>query len=747
MTVEEKTAQMVTLYGFSRVLKDELPTEQWKSSFWRDGIGNIDEHMNGNSGWANDLKLPHYDLPYSSHARAINEVQRFFVEQTRLGIPADFTNEGIRGLLHSKATSFPSQLAVAAAFDRDLVRAIGRTTGREARALGYTNLYSPILDLARDPRWGRTTETYGEDPFLVSELGLEQVRGIQESRVVSTLKHFAVYSVPKGGRDGEVRTDPQVSWREVQTIFLQPFRRAIRDGGALGVMASYNDYNGIPIECSSLFLTDILRREFGFRGYVVSDSGAVEDIHTKHRVAPTASDAIRQSVEAGLNIRTNFNPPEVYGIPLRDLIAKGQLSMNTIDARVREILRVKMWLGLFDQPYVPNPETTDRAVRTPEHLAVAARAARESIVLLKNENHALPLRKDLKKVLVTGPLANDPNGWWSRYGPQKLDFVTPLIGLKQKLGGSTEIRYALGCPVIDDRFPESDVYKEPLSEKARAGIAEAVQAAQDVDVIIAVLGETEEISQESASRTSLDLPGDQQSLLEALLKTGKPLVLVLSNGRPLSVNWAAKHVSAIVELWFPGEGGGTALADVLFGDYNPSGRLPITFPKSVGQIPYNFPAHPGSQARDAGQVAGALFPFGFGLSYTTFKYSDLEISPGQAGTGSTIAVSCKVTNTGDTAGEDVVQLYVRDDYATVVTVDYELQGFKRVALAPQETKTVNFTIEPRQLAIYDRNNNWVVEPGRFTAMIGASSADIQLRGTFTLKGPDGAFPIEDPLRH
>jgi beta-glucosidase len=746
MTPEEKTAQMTTLYGFPRVLKDELPTEAWKAAFWKDGIGNIDEHMNANSGWTNNLVMPSHALPWSLHARAINEVQRFFVEQTRLGIPVDFTDEGIRGLMHAKATSFPAQLAVAGTFDRELVREIGRVTGREARALGYTTVYSPILDLARDPRWGRTIESYGEDPFLVGELGFEQVRGIQEQRVVSTLKHFAVYSVPKGGRDGEARTDPQVTWREVQSVFLQPFRRAIRDAGALGVMASYNDYDGTPIQANPLFLTDILRHEWGFRGYVVSDSAAVEFVHQKHRVAPTPADAIRQSVEAGLNIRTNFTPPEAYGLPLRELVSRGQLSMQAIDDRVRDILRVKFWLGLFDRPYVTDPAATDRIVRAPEHLALAARAARESIVLLKNENNALPMAKSVKRILVAGPLADNPHGWWSRYAPQRLDFVTPLAGLRQKLGAAVEVRYAEGCPVVDERFPESDAYKEPPSEKTLASIAAAVAAAADVDVIIAVLGETDEICRESASRISLDLPGNQDDLLRALHATGKPLVLVLSNGRPLSVNWAVKHVSAIVEMWFPGEEGGAALADILLGDYNPSGRLSITFPKSVGQIPYNFPAHPGSQARDAGQITGALFPFGHGLSYSKFAYANLKISPERAGPGASIEVSCEVTNAGARAGDEVVQLYLRDDYSSVVTFEKVLRGFARASLAPGETKTLRFTLTPEQLALYDRNQRWTVEPGRFTVTIGASSEDIRLRGNFTITRPDGSAPEEIPLQ-
>ena len=746
MSLEEKTAQMATLYGFPRVLKDELPTAAWRDAAWKDGIGNIDEHANGNTGWTNNLPAPVYDLPWSLHARAINEVQRWFIEQTRLGVPVDFTNEGIRGLLHAKATSFPAELGVASAWDPGLVHAIGRVTGREARALGYTNVYSPVLDLARDPRWGRTIETYGEDPFLVGTLGVEAVRGIQEENVVSTLKHFAVYGIPKGGRDGESRTDPHATWRDVQTLFLEPFRRAIREGGALGVMASYNDYNGVPVEGSRLFLTDILRHEWGFKGYVVSDSAAVEFIHTKHRVAPTAADAIRQAVEAGLDIRTHFTQPEKYLDPLRQLVRDGRLPVSVIDERVRDVLRVKFHLGLFDHPYVTDLAATDRIVRAPAHLAVARRAAEESIVLLKNDHSALPLdRTRLGRILVAGPLADDPHGWWSRYGPQKIDFITPLAGLRAKLGNDVEIRYAKGVDAKDADWPGSDVLKDPPSAAVRAGIAAAVAAAHDVDVIIAVLGETDELCRESSSRISLALPGYQEELLEALAATGRPVVLVLGNGRPLSVNWAARHIPAIVELWFPGEDGGAALADVLLGDVNPSGRLPITFPKSVGQIPFNFPAHPGSQARDFGQVEGALYPFGHGLSYTSFRYDRLTVSPGRGTADQEFTVSCDVTNTGDRAGTDVVELYLRDDYSTVTTYDLALRGFTRVSLRPGETRRVSLPVGRSQLQLYNRDGRWVVEPGRFTVMIGASSTDIRLRGTFTVTAADGSAPEEAPI--
>ena len=618
MTLDEKTAQMVTLYGYPRVLKDELPTPAWKTNLWKDGIGNIDEHANGNEGVTKPLPRPKNDLPWSQHVRAKNEVQKFFIEETRLGIPADFTDEGIRGLMHSKATSFPAQIGVASTWDKELVLGIGRVTGREARALGYSGVYSPILDLPRDPRWGRIVECYSEDPFLTAELGVRQVQGIQESHVASTLKHFAVYSVPKGGRDGEARTDPAVTWREVQTMFLHPFRRAVRDAGAMGVMSSYNDYDGVPITGSKQFLTDILRHEWGFKGYVVSDSKAVEFIHGKHHVAVDAADAVRQAVEAGLNIRTDFTMPEQYVTPLRQLVREGKLSEATIDSRVRDILRVKYWQGWFYQPY-RDPDAVEKIVRAPEHMALAQRAARESIVLLKNEENALPLPKTLKRIAVIGPMADNAEAWKSRYAPQKLDFVTILAGVKKKLGAQAEVVFAKGVDVVDDNFPESDVFKSPPSEKVRAGIDAAVNVARESDAVILVLGESDAICRESASRISLNLPGYQEELLQSIHTTGKPVVLVLTSGRPLSINWANKHVPAILTMWFPGESAGDAMADVLFGDYNPAGRLPVTVPRSVGQIQMNFPAKPGSQSRDPGQVEGPLFPFGFALSYTNFS--------------------------------------------------------------------------------------------------------------------------------
>jgi beta-glucosidase len=342
MTLDEKSCQLATLYGYSRVLSDELPTAGWKSAIWKDGIGNIDEHLNGVYGGRAALKVPESALtyPHSVHADAINQVQRWFVEQTRLGIPVDFTNEGIRGLNHDRATSFPAQLGIASAWDRDLVRQVGTITAREARVLGYTNIYSPILDLPRDPRWGRTVEAYSEDPYLTATLGRIQVTALQSNRVVSTPKHFAVYSVPKGGRDGTARTDPQVTPRELEMIYLVPFKAAIQDAGAMGVMSSYNDFDGVPVSGSPYFLIDILRKRWGFKGYVVSDSRAVEFLEEKHHVAADYLEAVRQVVVAGLNVRTEFNDPTVYINAVRALVKNGALSTAMLDDRVRDVLRV-----------------------------------------------------------------------------------------------------------------------------------------------------------------------------------------------------------------------------------------------------------------------------------------------------------------------------------------------------------------------------------------------------------------------
>ena len=741
MTLEEKSCQMATLYGYGRVLKDEMPTPEWKNEIWKDGIANIDENLN--SLPYNPKAQTQYSFPFSKHAEAINTLQKWFVEETRLGIPVDFTNEGIHGLCHDRATPLPAPISIGATWNKNLVRLAGQTVGREAKALGYTNVYAPILDPARDQRWGRVVECYGEDPFLIAELGKQMCMGIQEQGVASTLKHFAVYSIPKGGRDGNARTDPHVAPREMHQLYVYPFRRVIEEAHAMGVMSSYNDWDGVPITGSSYFLQDLLRKKFGFKGYVVSDSKAVEFIWSKHHLASDFKGATKIAVEAGLNVWTNFNPPDAYIKNVRELVKEKQLSIATVNERVKDVLRVKFQLGLFDHPYVADPKNADVIVHTSKDDEMELQLNRESLVLLKNKNNLLPLNKtNIKNILVTGPLADATNYAVSRYGPSNNPVTNVLNGIKAKLGNIANIIYQKGCDVTNPGWPETEIIYSPLSKTEQDSINAAVNAAKNADVIIAVLGEDEKTVGESLSRTSLDLPGRQEQLLRALFETGKPIVLVLINGQPLTINWADRYIPAILEAWFPGPSGGKAIADALFGDYNPGGKLSITFPKTTGQIEFNFPFKPGSQADQATDgpngygktsVNGPLYPFGFGLSYTNFEYSNLTVNPLVQSPGKNIEVSVDITNTGKMIGDEVVQLYVRDILSSVTTYETQLRGFERITLNPGEKKTVKFTIKPADLALLDNKMNWVVEPGQFEILIGSSSTDIRLKKMFEIK--------------
>ena len=721
MTLEEKTCQMATLYGSGRVLKDNLPTPEWKQEIWKDGIGNIDEEHNGyRSG-------NEFVLPFDKHVRALQTIQRWFVEQTRLGIPVDFTNEGIRGICHTKATYFPAQCGQGATWDKGLISLIGEAEAKEAKALGYTNIYSPILDLAQDPRWGRCVETYGEDPYLVGQLGKRMVLALQKEGLVSTPKHFAVYSIPVGGRDGATRTDPHVAPRELRTLYLEPFRVAFSEAGALGTMSSYNDYDGVPITGSHLFLTDILRKEWGFRGYVVSDSDAVEFIYNKHHVTESYEDAVAQAVNAGLNVRTTFNDPSNFILPLRQAIQDGKVSLETVDERVADILRVKFFLGLFDNPFTGDEKGVNQLVHNPEHQALSLRAAHESLVLLKNENNLLPLSKSLRKVAVIGPNADERQLLICRYGPADPAFITVLQGVKDALP-QADVRYEKGCDIIDPHFPDSELMDYPLEEEEEKLLTAAVAAAREAEVAILVLGGNELTVREDRSRTSLNLPGRQEQLLKAVYETGTPVVLVLLDGRASTINYAQRNIPAILHGWFPGEFCGKAIADVLFGDYNPGGRLAVTFPKTVGQIPFAFPFKPGSDEKATIGVWGALYPFGYGLSYTTFAYKDLDIKVN----GPEVTVRCTVTNTGDRTGDEVVQLYLTDDVSSVTTYTKVLRGFERITLAPGESRSLTFTLGPQEMGLWDKDMRFTVEPGSFTVGVGASSQDIRLEGHFTL---------------
>ena len=755
MTTDEKTCQLVTVYGYGRVLPWALPTPEWKERVWKDGIANIDEHLNGVGKGYKD----HYDLiyPFSNHVKALHEVQKFFVEETRLGIPAEFTNEGIHGLNHTLATPFPAPIAIGSTWDRALVRRAGEIAGQEARLIGYHSVYAPILDVARDQRWGRTVESYGEDPYLVAELGTEMAEGVQSQGVASCLKHFAAYSVPAGGRDGNCRTDPQINPRDLHQIFLYPFAQVVSRVHPMEIMSSYNDWNGEPVSASHWFLTELLRETYGFDGYVVSDSQAVEYMFSKHNITPDMGGAAKAILEAGLNVRTNFWQPETYSDPLRAAIAAGEISMDTIDQRVREVLAVKFRLGLFDDPYTGDGPEADAKAGAEKQEDFVMEMARKSLVLLKNDG-LLPLDKSkLGKILVTGPLADTYGYMISRYGPNGLDCVTMLQGIRDYVGDAVKVDFRKGCEVTDKNWPVSEIIPQPLSAEERSLMDEAVTAAAEADVIIAVVGEDGHCVGESLSRTSLDLPGRQRQLLQELHATGKPVVMVLVAGQPLTINWENAFLPAILNAWFPNNLGGRAVAEALFGDVNPGGHLTVTFPKSIGQSPYCFPfkkgshgAQPGSRNPNGGgrtRVIGALYPFGYGLSYTTFGYSDLQIraldpfsgtaasgpASGTLVSGPRFEISCTVTNTGSRAGDEVVQLYLQDKISSLVAYDSVLRGFERVTLKPGESRRVRFEIGPEQMAMLDKDMHWVVEPGEFEVRVGSSSEDIRLKDTLTVQ--------------
>ncbi|MFA5850887.1 MAG: glycoside hydrolase family 3 N-terminal domain-containing protein [Bacteroidales bacterium] len=733
MTLEEKTCQLATLYGWKRVLKDSLPTPQWKEAIWKDGIANIDEHLNGFINW-DKRNMSDLVTDIKRHVWAMNETQRFFIEETRLGIPVDFSNEGIRGVEAYEATGFPTQLNMGMTWNRALVREMGRITGKEARALGYTNVYAPILDVARDQRWGRLEEVYGEDPYLVARLGVEMTLGMQENnQIASTAKHFAVYSANKGAREGLARTDPQVSPREVENIMLYPFRKVIKEAGLMGIMSSYNDYDGIPITGSDYWLTQRLRKDFGFTGYVVSDSDALEYLYTKHGVAANLKEAVFQAFMAGLNVRTTFRPPDSIIVYARELVKEGRIPIDVINSRVSDVLKVKFRIGLFDHPYVTDASASEQLVNNPSHQAVALQASRESIVLLKNRNQMLPLSRNISRIAVIGPNVLNDDYAHTHYGPLASKSVTILEGLQNKLG-KEKVFYAKGCELTDKRWPESEILPELPDKDEQAMIDSAVSVAIRSEIAIVVLGGNTKTTGENKSRTSLDLPGHQLALVKAVRETGCRVVVVLIGSQPMTINWIDKNIDGIIYAGFPGVQGGTAIADILWGDYNPGGKLTLTFPKSVGQIPINFPTKPNAQT-DEGELAkvkGLLYPFGYGLSYTSFKYDNLKISPINQHQDGNITVYVDITNTGRTAGDEVVQLYLRDFLSSVTTYEKQLKGFERIHLQPDEVKTISFVLMPDDLKLWNREMKHVVEPGVFSVMVGSSSENILINGSFTI---------------
>ena len=841
MTLREKVRQMDQYVGTGLVDKisplkhiwmapdGELVPEKVTETLGEEGVGCI-----------HDLYPTSADIP--------NAIQDYARTKTRLGIPVLFAEEALHGVMGPGYTVFPQAIAMAATFNPDLVERVGRAIAAEARSRGIHETFHPVIDLARDPRWGRIEETYGEDTHLSARMAAAMVRGLQGKRlddprsVVAEPKHFAAYGIPQGGLNC---APASVGRRELETFILPVFEAAIAEAGALNAMCSYNAIDGVPCSGDRWLLTEVLRDRWAMRGFVRSDLGAVRDLHLYHATADSSKEAIRQTVAAGLDMQYYDYSHKEYQDTLVELVEEGRLAMDDIDRAAGAVLRVKFLLGLFEDAST-DPSLAGETIRCEAHVGLSLEVARQSICLLKNEGDLLPLSKSLKKIAVVGPSAAVAR--LGDYTPAIEGFepVTLLEGIRSMVGGDAEVVHVKGCGITEDeldpvpssrlRTPESepglraeyfatpDCSGEPVLERTDPhidfnwalakpdeaisadtfsvrwtgtlvpevsgegrlgavtndsmriwldgesivdgwgegksastsvpvtfeagreyaltveyrkdgggvmirlgwnlggeGIEAAAEAARGAEVAIVAVGGSIATCGEWFDRTSLDLPGNQQRLVEAVAATGTPTVVVLQNGRPLTVNWIAENIPAIVEAWYPGEQGGRAMAEVLFGEVNPSGRLPVTFPRSVGQLPMHYNRYPAKRHGYVDEEMTPLYPFGFGLSYTTFEYSHVAILPQKTGPAGVVEVTVEVTNTGERAGEEVVQCYVRDVASSVITPMTSLKGAQRVRLEPGETRSISFELGPKDLALLDRNFNWVVEPGEFEVTVGPHS--------------------------
>lgn len=662
-------------------------------------------------------------------ARQVNAVQKYLIEETRLGIPALVIDEALHGLMNQGSTSFPQAIALASTWDVDLVERVFTAAAAEMRARGSNHALTPVLDLARDPRWGRTEETYGEDPYLAARIGVAAVRGLQGSgpqigrqHALATAKHFAVHGQPEGGTNA---APGNYAERIIREQFLPPFHAAVVEAGVHSVMASYNEINGIPAHVNRWLLQDVLRDEWGFLGMVTSDGGGVHDLVTMHHVAATDAEAARKTLEAGVDIELG-----ACFAALVQEVQEGRVPPATLDRAVARVLRAKFLLGLFEDPYV-DPDEAERITNSPAHRQLALEAARKAIVLLKNEGNLLPLDPAaLRTLAVIGPNAADLH--LGGYSVDPGHGAGVLEGIRSRLGDRVQVTYAEGCRVTEGKQGWQAWWKDevepadPAADSAR--IAEAVRVAASADVAIVVVGDNEGTCREGWSanhlgdRDSLDLLSRQGELIRAVVETGTPAVVLLINGRPISINDAAACVPAILEGWYLGQETGAAVADVLFGDANPGGRLPITFPRTVGQLPAYYYHKPSARRGYLFSDKEPLFPFGHGLSYTTFRYDNLRLSTERIRPGETATVQVEVTNTGNRMGDEVVQLYIRDRVSSLTRPVKELKGFQRITLAPGETRTVEFTLTPDKLSFLDERMECIVEPGQFEIMVGASSA-------------------------
>ena len=731
MTLAEKAAQMMCVW-------------QQKADTLVDAEGSFDlrkarahfKHGNG-LGQVGRPSDAAGGLDPRKMAELTNAIQKFFIENSRLGIPVIFHEECLHGHAAPGATSFPQPIGLAATFNTELVEKLYCITACEARVRGTHQALTPVVDVARDPRWGRVEETFGEDPYLVTELGIASVRGFQgdatfkdKKRVIATLKHFAAHGQPESGMNC---APTNVSMRILREVFLRPFKEALQRGGAISVMPSYNEIDGVPSHASQWLLRDVLRKEWGFTGFTVSDYYAIWELGCRpdthgHHVAADKKESCALAVKAGVNIE--LPEPDCY-LHLEELVREGTLKEKELDELVAPMLLWKFKMGLFDDPYV-DPNEAERVVGSDENRQVALECARETITLLKNEDNLLPLDpRKVKTIAVIGP--NADRELLGGYSGRPKIFTSVLEGIRSKVGDRVKVPYAEGCKITIGGSWNQDLVTPSDVEDDRKLIPEAVKIAQDADVVVLVIGGNEQTSREAWSlkhmgdRANLDLFGRQDGLVRLLLATGKPVIVVLFNGSPISINHVAENTSAILECWYLGQEAGHAVADVLFGDYNPGGKLPITIPRSAGHVPAYYNHKPSARRGYLFDDVTPLYPFGFGLSYTQFAFKNVRLSKKKISRNGSTQVLVDVKNVGKLAGTEVVQMYIRDCVSSVTRPIKELKGFKKIALKPGQGETVALEINPESLAFYDVNMKWTVEPGDFEIMVGNSSRDEDLQ--------------------
>lgn len=724
MSLEEKVAQ---LYCIGRTAEMEGILFQADGSLDREKMAALMRHG------ICQLGRPSQKRPPRQAAELTNAIQQYLVEETRLGIPALFNEEGLHGLMGVGATSFPQAIALASTWDEALVEQIFTAVARETRARGSNYIYTPVLDLARDPRWGRVEETFGEDPYLVSRMGVAAILGLQgrsrpisSQHVIAAAKHFAVHGQPEGGANA---APGNISERIIREQFLPPFEAAVKEAHVEAIMASYNEVDGVPSHVNPWLLDQVLRQEWGFPGFVTSDGFGLPQLISLHHVAEEPGDAARMALQAGVDCEV---PQGFCYSALIPEFVKGRVSEAQIDRAVRRILRAKFLLGLFDQIPYADPDEAERVANCEAHRRLALQAAREAIILLKNEGNLLPLDRDaLHSIAVIGPTAADLH--LGGYAEDPGRGVTLLEGIRQAAGDRIQVLYAQGCRIstaVNDwrGWYEDEVHlPDPAEDDER--IAEALRLASQVDLVVLALGENESTCREAwwfnhlGDRDNLDLLGRQEELARKVLTIGKPVVVVLTNGRPLTINYLAENAPAILECWYLGQEGGTAVGEALFGEINPSGKLPVTFPRSVGQLPVYYYQKPSARRGYLFVSNQPLFPFGFGLSYTRFSYANLRLLPAEISAGEAVRVQVEVTNIGDRSGDEIVQLYIHDQVSSITRPVQELKGFRRVSLAPGETRVVEFELTSDQLASLDAGMQWRVEPGLFDILVGGSSVD------------------------